>query len=83
MCMVEPVTGTWIIISQAAAQVGMGLSIFAKAAVIESLRKAPSQWELPELPMYPIVNISTEQKESDTREVFISYFEGELNNIWK
>jgi len=61
----------------------MGLSIFAKAAVIESLRKAPSQWELPELPMYPIVNISTEQKESDTREVFISYFEGELNNIWK
>jgi len=61
----------------------MGLSIFAKAAVIESLRKAPSHWQLPELPMHPIVNISTEQKESDTREVFISYFEGELNNIWK
>jgi len=31
--------------------------------------------------MYSIVIITTEQKENGTREVFVSYFEAELNNI--
>ena len=49
----------------------------------EGLREAPSHMELHELPLYSIVIIKDEQKENDAREVFISYLEAELSNIYK
>ena len=64
---------------QAAVQAGMGLSVLPQGALKEGLRRAPSHLELPELPMYTIVLITDEQTANDARDVFIGYFEAELN----
>jgi len=74
-------TGTSIANIQAAVQAGMGLSILPKGALKQGIRKAPSQLDLPELPMYSIVLITDEQKANDARDVFISYLEAELNKL--
>ena len=58
----------------------MGLSISPKGALKEGLRKAPSNLELPELPMYSLALITDEQAKNDARDVFISYLEAEINN---
>jgi DNA-binding transcriptional LysR family regulator len=73
-------TGTSIASVQSAVQAGMGLSILPAGAMKEGLRKAPSQLELPALPMYSLALITDEQKENDARDVFISYLEAELSN---
>lgn len=74
-------TGTSIAHIQAAVQAGMGLSIVPKGALKEGLKKAPSHWGLPELPMYSIALIQDEQRENDARDVFISYLEAELDTL--
>lgn len=74
-------TGTSIASVQSAVQAGMGLSILPAGALKEGLRKAPSQLELPELPMYSLALITNEKWENDARDVFISYLEAELNNL--
>lgn len=74
-------TGTSISNIQAAVQAGMGISVLPKGALKKGLKKVPSNWGLPELPMYSIVILADEQKENDVRDVFISYLESELNNL--
>jgi DNA-binding transcriptional LysR family regulator len=65
---------------QAAVQAGMGLSVLPMGALKEGMKKAPSQLELPELPMYAMALFIDEQKKDDVRDVFITYLEAELNN---
>ena len=74
-------TGTNIASIQAAVQAGMGISILPKGAIKDGLKKAPSNLELPELPMYSLALITDERKEDGTRDVFISYLEAELNKL--
>ncbi len=74
-------TGTNISSIQAAVQAGMGLSILPKGAIKAGLKKAPSQMDLPELPMYSLALITDEQMKNDARDVFISYLEAELNKL--
>lgn len=74
-------TGTSTASIQAAVQAGMGLSILPQGAITKGLRKAPSSWELPELPMYSLALFTDDQKENDARDVFIQYLEAELNNL--
>jgi len=73
-------TGTSIANIQAAVQAGMGFSILPLGALKEGVKKAPTQLELPELPMYSIALITDEQKKNDARDFFIRYLEAELNN---
>ena len=74
-------TGTSIASIQAAVQAGIGLSILPKGALKQGLRKAPSNLELPRLPMYSLALITDERTKNDARDVFISYLEAELNNM--
>jgi DNA-binding transcriptional LysR family regulator len=73
-------TGNSIASVQAAVQAGMGLSILPKGAIKEGLIKAPSNLELPELPMYSLALITDKQTENIASVIFISYLEAELNN---
>lgn len=74
-------TGTSIASIQAAVQASMGLSILPRGAVTAGLRKAPSQWGLPELPMYSLALFTEENKPNDARDFFTYYLEAELNNL--
>ena len=66
---------------QAAVQTGIGLSILPKGAITKRLRKAPSNWELHELPIYSLALFTNKKKENDARDVFVFYLEAELNNL--
>ena len=72
-------TGTSRASIQAAVQAGMGLTILPQGAITKGLRKAPSHWELPELPLFSLALFTDEQTENDARDVFILYLEAELN----
>ena len=74
-------TGTSIASIQAAVQAGMGISILPQGALKTGLRKAPSQMQLPELPMYALALITDNHSENDARDVFVSYLEAELNKL--
>lgn len=74
-------TGTSISNIQAAVQAGMGLSVLPKGAIKEGIKKAPSQLNLPKLPMYSIALITEEDKKNDARDVFVNYLEAELSRL--
>ena len=74
-------TGTSTASIQAAVQAGMGLTILPQGAITKGVRKAPSNWELPELPMYSLTLFTDEKTENDARDIFIFYLKAELNNL--
>lgn len=59
----------------------MGLSILPMGAWTDGLRKAPSYPGLPEMPIFAIVLVTDENKPNDTRDLFVRYLEGELDNL--
>ncbi len=74
-------TGSSIASIQAAVQAGMGVSVLPRGALTEGLQRAPSQMELPDLPMYALVLIIDEQSANDARDVFVRYLETEINRM--
>ena len=74
-------TGTSTASIQTAVQAGMGLSVLPKGALKEGLQEAPSNLELPELPMFTMVLFMDEKKENEVRDLFITYLTAELEKL--
>ena len=71
-------TGTSTSSIQAAVQAGMGLSVLPQGAIAKGIRKAPANWNLPDLPMYSLTLFTDEKNRNNARDVFILYLESEI-----
>ncbi len=74
-------TGTSTTSIQAAVQAGMGLSILPQGAITKGIKRAPANWNLPELPMYSLALFTDDEKKNNARDVFVHYLLSEIHNL--